>query len=342
MTLEQLAERLLAANWEVAVAKYGVNRPDWSEWSGDHREAWLAVAKAAQACAVSDDLREALQRITNIVEWGKRRPGEFEHATLRRIVLGDGSGAFVNGEIDALHRAFEAARTGTSMEPRKDGLYESKDGALRWIGGPVGPCGPEKTTAETCPKCKRAKGSDGVDTCCAERHDGTDACQDNCDRAAAALNECPRCHRMRGTDPATQTDSATGPGRCWVGREPSRSSTRYEAAKACDRAAAEWEAAQAKLKRAREQARAVKELQAAGQARSKPDPIGATFGADGLAHSATNRPIELGDVVELKSGGPRMVVEAARPTLLTCCWFNGGIVEQADFPPEALTRVESK
>lgn len=40
-----------------------------------------------------------------------------------------------------------------------------------------------------------------------------------------------------------------------------------------------------------------------------------------------------GDVVQLKSGGPRMTVETSDETLTSCTWFDTkGELKRADFP----------
>lgn len=49
------------------------------------------------------------------------------------------------------------------------------------------------------------------------------------------------------------------------------------------------------------------------------------------------RPIEIGDVVRLKSGGPKMVVDAEHYTgSLYCRWFDGNKTLEAAFPQKAL------
>lgn len=54
----------------------------------------------------------------------------------------------------------------------------------------------------------------------------------------------------------------------------------------------------------------------------------------------------VGDVVELKSGGPKMTVrQIGNNGLVYCVWFNvqGGVSTHGDFhfPPEALKKVEA-
>lgn len=53
-----------------------------------------------------------------------------------------------------------------------------------------------------------------------------------------------------------------------------------------------------------------------------------------------------GDVVQLKSGGPKMTVEAvsghSSKAVVTCQWFVGGIVTSDKFPPESLMKVNDE
>ncbi len=46
--------------------------------------------------------------------------------------------------------------------------------------------------------------------------------------------------------------------------------------------------------------------------------------------------LKAGDVVRLKSGGPRMTVggASARSVFLSCYWFVGGEIKRQDLPPE--------
>jgi uncharacterized protein YodC (DUF2158 family) len=46
-----------------------------------------------------------------------------------------------------------------------------------------------------------------------------------------------------------------------------------------------------------------------------------------------------GEMVELKSGGPDMTVEAIQPNLVCCIWFVGADVKRGQFPPAALKKV---
>lgn len=50
---------------------------------------------------------------------------------------------------------------------------------------------------------------------------------------------------------------------------------------------------------------------------------------------------KVGDIVELKSGGPKMTVTAtpsggSRTPLYKCSWFAGAKSEESWFPPDAL------
>jgi uncharacterized protein YodC (DUF2158 family) len=53
--------------------------------------------------------------------------------------------------------------------------------------------------------------------------------------------------------------------------------------------------------------------------------------------------INVGDVVQLKSGGPKMVAKnsANAGDYVTCEWFDGKQVKQRDFTPELLIKVDS-
>jgi len=44
----------------------------------------------------------------------------------------------------------------------------------------------------------------------------------------------------------------------------------------------------------------------------------------------------VGNIVELKSGGPKMTVTHVGPTAIRCVWFEGTKKMQGDFPPDAL------
>lgn len=51
--------------------------------------------------------------------------------------------------------------------------------------------------------------------------------------------------------------------------------------------------------------------------------------------------LTIGDVVQLKSGGPKMTVcsTEGKGGAYRCCWFNGKRVERADFQFETLKTV---
>ncbi len=48
--------------------------------------------------------------------------------------------------------------------------------------------------------------------------------------------------------------------------------------------------------------------------------------------------LQVGDIVQLKSGGPKMTVSDLKslPGLVRCTWFAGAKNEHGTFPPEAL------
>lgn len=52
--------------------------------------------------------------------------------------------------------------------------------------------------------------------------------------------------------------------------------------------------------------------------------------------------LKVGDVVQLKSGGPVMTVckIVEDDNTYSCCWFNGKKVESADFPADTLEAVK--
>lgn len=57
----------------------------------------------------------------------------------------------------------------------------------------------------------------------------------------------------------------------------------------------------------------------------------------------TQKRYQVGDVVELKSGGPVMTVTdlmAGYPDDANCSWFSGDKLEQGAFPMAALREVE--
>jgi uncharacterized protein YodC (DUF2158 family) len=45
---------------------------------------------------------------------------------------------------------------------------------------------------------------------------------------------------------------------------------------------------------------------------------------------------KVGDVVQLKSGGPKMTVTVIRADGLDCTWFEGVKQHEGNFPPDAL------
>ena len=56
---------------------------------------------------------------------------------------------------------------------------------------------------------------------------------------------------------------------------------------------------------------------------------------------------KVGDLVELKSGGPVMTVQAVPDvpgisTFYSCQWFSGKKLESGAFPPESLNPSEAK
>jgi uncharacterized protein YodC (DUF2158 family) len=52
--------------------------------------------------------------------------------------------------------------------------------------------------------------------------------------------------------------------------------------------------------------------------------------------------LTIGDVVQLKSGGPQMTICTIDEVNNTykCCWFNGRKVEKSEFPLDALNIKE--
>lgn len=55
--------------------------------------------------------------------------------------------------------------------------------------------------------------------------------------------------------------------------------------------------------------------------------------------------LKVGDVVRLKSGGPKMTVEEVRPTSVVCIWFTGDGAEnfrREYFSERTLEKEESK
>jgi uncharacterized protein YodC (DUF2158 family) len=54
--------------------------------------------------------------------------------------------------------------------------------------------------------------------------------------------------------------------------------------------------------------------------------------------------IKVGDVVQLKSGGPKMTVESieANPAGILCTWFDGADKKSSCFQPDALEPAPKK
>jgi uncharacterized protein YodC (DUF2158 family) len=57
-----------------------------------------------------------------------------------------------------------------------------------------------------------------------------------------------------------------------------------------------------------------------------------------------NTEFKVGDIVQLKSGGPEMTITNpnAYGYKIECYWFAGKKQESANFPPDSLKRVEAK
>lgn len=51
--------------------------------------------------------------------------------------------------------------------------------------------------------------------------------------------------------------------------------------------------------------------------------------------------IKVGDVVQLKSGGPKMTVNEITDAAANCVWFVGGSRESGIFHPSSLEKVQS-
>jgi len=57
---------------------------------------------------------------------------------------------------------------------------------------------------------------------------------------------------------------------------------------------------------------------------------------------APDAPFKVGDVVQLKSGGPAMTVTASYSLYVRCNYFdNDGRLFDSNFPPDALKKVET-
>jgi uncharacterized protein YodC (DUF2158 family) len=50
--------------------------------------------------------------------------------------------------------------------------------------------------------------------------------------------------------------------------------------------------------------------------------------------------LSVGDVVQLKSGGPKMTVTKVDRNWITCNWFEGSKVYVDLFPPDALMKAQ--
>ncbi|MGC1361085.1 MAG: DUF2158 domain-containing protein [Silvibacterium sp.] len=51
--------------------------------------------------------------------------------------------------------------------------------------------------------------------------------------------------------------------------------------------------------------------------------------------------LKVGDVVQLKSGGPKMTVNELTPAQAHCVWFVGGAREGGVFHPSSLDKAQS-
>lgn len=52
------------------------------------------------------------------------------------------------------------------------------------------------------------------------------------------------------------------------------------------------------------------------------------------------RPMKQGDVVQLKSGGPKMTVDFTYKFGVACTWFDGQTKREGTFEPAMLKKVE--
>lgn len=52
--------------------------------------------------------------------------------------------------------------------------------------------------------------------------------------------------------------------------------------------------------------------------------------------------LKIGDVVQLKSGGPKMTIAdtQSNPAGILCAWFDKAEVKSSRFPPEALAPIK--
>ena len=61
-----------------------------------------------------------------------------------------------------------------------------------------------------------------------------------------------------------------------------------------------------------------------------------------MDNSKSNQAFKTGDTVKLISGGPTMTVESINKYngSINCQWFAGKKLEEGDFPPDSLIRVD--
>jgi uncharacterized protein YodC (DUF2158 family) len=52
--------------------------------------------------------------------------------------------------------------------------------------------------------------------------------------------------------------------------------------------------------------------------------------------------LNIGDVVRLKSGSPKMTITGRDSSRLYCKWFEGSNLYEGNFPPEALRKVSEE
>ena len=60
-----------------------------------------------------------------------------------------------------------------------------------------------------------------------------------------------------------------------------------------------------------------------------------------MSNSESSQKLKIGDVVELKSGGPDMTIKSIDENgdFIHCQWFSGDKVEVGHFPPDSLQLV---
>lgn len=51
---------------------------------------------------------------------------------------------------------------------------------------------------------------------------------------------------------------------------------------------------------------------------------------------------KVGDLVRLKSGGPKMTVNSINSVWIDCAWFTGSKANRENFKPEALERYKEE